>query len=216
MSILRRQEHQGRRPGHHRLRGHLPRRPVPGLRHARSWAGVTPGKGGQTWENPSGNRAGLRHRAEAVRGPARTRPSSSCRRPSRPTRSSRPSTPEFELVVVHHRGDPGHSTWSRSEGVLDEPDPTPDRSQLPGRHHTRARVQDRHHAGAHPQARATSASSARSRHAHLRGGRPAHTRSASARAPAVGIGGDPIHGTDPSSTSSRCSSRTTTTPTASS
>ena len=94
---------------------------------------------------------------------------------------------------LHHRGHPGarhDEGQARARGL----EVAPDRAELPRRHHA-GRLQDRHHARPHPQARLGRRCLALG-HADLRGGQADHRRRASASPPAVGIGGDPIKGTE--------------------
>jgi succinyl-CoA synthetase alpha subunit len=68
-----------------------------------------------------------------------------------------------------------------------------DRPELPGHHHA-GRVQDRHHAGPHPQAGKIGVVSPL-RHADLRG-RGADHRAGLGQTTCIGIGGDPVNGTN--------------------
>ena len=80
---------QGDLPGLHRLAGHLPFRAGDRLRH-QDGRRRDPGKRRHASSRP----AGVRHRSRGARArPARPRASSTCRRPSPPTRSSKRSMP---------------------------------------------------------------------------------------------------------------------------
>ena len=93
---------------------------------------------------------------------------------------------------LHHRGHPGarHGAGQARARRLEI---APDRPELPGRHHAR-RMQDRHHARPYPQARQDRHRLAL-RHAHLRS-RGADHGGGLGQSTCVGIGGDPVNGTD--------------------
>ena len=167
---LRRQEHPRPRPGHHRLRGQLPRRADARVRHAasspasRRTAAARSSRRRSRSSTPStqavketGANASVDLRPAAVRG----------RRDHRGRRRGRPARRR------DHRGHPGARHGAGA--------PLPRRAardvrlvgpNCPGRHHA-GRVQDRDHAGPHPPARPHRRRLAL-RHAHLRGGGAAH------------------------------------------
>ena len=153
MAVLVDTQHQGHLPGLHRRAGHLPFRAGDRLRH-QDGRRRDPGKGGTTHlDLPVFDTV-----AEAVRSDRRRRDASStCRRPSPPTRSSRRSTPGCRWSSASPRAS-RCSTWCGSSARSRGAETRLIGPELPGRHHAR-RVQDRHHARPHPQPRARSASS---------------------------------------------------------
>jgi hypothetical protein len=130
----RRIKHPPRRPGHHRLDRafHTKQAIEYGTQRRRR---RHPRQGRREGRRPRASR--LRHRrARPSRPPAPTRRSSTCRRPSPPTRSWRPPTPG-RPDHLHHRGhpDPRHDPGQalpRAQAPL-----APARPQLPRRHHAR-------------------------------------------------------------------------------
>ena len=211
MSILVDRNTRVARPGHHRLGRQLPRRADAGLRHqgrgrrhARAAAGRA-SRGRCPSSTPSSEAVretganAVGHLRAAARSP--------------PTPSSRPPTPGIPLVVAITEGIPILDMVRVKRYLQDQPGVAAARAQLPRRHHP-GPVQDRHHARPHPPAR-PHRRGLPLRHAHLRGGASSSPQLGLGQSTAVGIGGDPVHGTDFIDVL-RAASRPTRTPTASS
>ena len=195
MSDPRRSRHQGHLPGHHRRRA----RSTPSRRSTTApiVGGVTPGKGG----THASRTAGLRHGGRGGRETGANASVIFVPPPSRPTRSSRRSTPASRWSSASPRASRarhGRASSARSRGsgsrLIGPNCPgviTPGECKIgimPGYIHKPR------------QGRRGVAL----RHADLRGGGADDRGSASARSTCVGIGGDPVNGTT-SSTASSCS-----------
>ena len=105
----------------------------------------------------------------------------------------------IKVIVAITEGIPVLDMAKAKRFLQTKPGVAADRPELPRRHHA-GPVQDRHHARLHPQAVRAGQEGRRRhqplRHAHLRGRVPAHARSGYAQSTCVGIGGDPIIGTN--------------------